>query len=328
VVAILVLAAVAFTVASRVWLRGKLAPAGADAPRIVQIPDGVGTLAIARLLREEGLIQDELAFRLGLKQWDLAGQLKAGYYRLSPAMSAEEIARCLAEGRVATEKVTVPEGFTVAQIADRVEEAGLCSAEDLLSPAVVQKVRKTSSFVKNDRLEGYLFPDTYVIEYGLAPEAIVQQMVDDFRQRVLVGMAEELEASRYSLAEVVTVASMIEREARVEKDRPLIASVIYNRLKKGMRLQIDATVIYALGEHRERLTYKDLKVDSPFNTYRRKGLPPHAICNPGEASLRAALKPAKTGYLYYVAKPDGSHVFTKTYEDHKRAIRAIRGGRG
>ncbi len=324
----IVVVPVVLAIAARVWLRGNLEPAGGDAPRIVEIPAGLGIVGIARLLEGQGLIRDELAFRIGLRQWGLAGELKAGYYRLSPAMPAEEIARCLAEGRVATAKVTIPEGFTAAQIVDKVEEAGLCSAEDLLSPDVVKKVREENPFVENDRLEGYLFPDTYVIEYGSEPEAIIQQMVNNLRQRVVIGMEDELAASKYSLADIVIVASMIEREARVEKDRPLIAGVIYNRLKRGMRLQIDATVIYALGEHRERLTYEDLKVDSPFNTYRRKGLPPHAICNPGEASLRAALKPAKTDYLFYVAKPDGSHVFTKTYEEHKRAIRAIRGGPG
>lgn len=323
---VLLAVAVVLAVAGSVWLRANLEPVGEDAPRIVEVPAGVGIVGIARLLKQEGLIRGETAFRVGLRQWGLSGELKAGYYRLSPAMSAEEIARCLAEGRIATEKVTIPEGFTVAQIADRVEESGLCSAEQLLSPAVARKVRERNPFINNDRLEGYLFPDTYVIEYGSSPEAVIQQMVGDFHQRVVVGMKDEIEASKHSLADVVTVASMIEREARVEKDRPLIASVIYNRLKKGIRLQIDATVIYALGEHRERLTYGDLKTDSPLNTYRHKGLPPHAICNPGEASLRAALKPAKTDYLFYVAKPDGSHIFTRTYDEHKRAIRSIRGG--
>jgi UPF0755 protein len=139
-------------------------------------------------------------------------------------------------------------------------------------------------------------------------------------------MADDLRRSKRSLADIVTIASLIEREARIGKDRPLISGVIHNRLRKGMRLQVDATVLYALGEHKGRVTYEDLKVDSPFNTYRHKGLPPHPICNPGEASIRAALRPAKTEYLFYVARPDGSHVFTRTYAEHQQAIRAIRGG--
>jgi len=301
-------------------------PVGPGEARIVAIPDGASTVQIAGVLKREALIRSEFAFRLAVHRNGMAGKLKAGHYELSPEMSPREIARTIAEGDVATVKVTIPEGFTARQIAEEIGNAGLCSAGALLDPTVIEKVREENAFVTNDRMEGYLFPDTYVIELGSKPEQIVRQMVDNFRQRVPVGMETELERSRYSLAEIVTIASMIEREARVPKDRPLIAAVVYNRLAKGMRLQIDATVIYALGEHQERLTYRDLKVDSPFNTYQHPGLPPHPICNPGEASLRAALKPAKTDYLYYVARPDGSHVFTRTYDEHKRAIRAVRGG--
>jgi UPF0755 protein len=301
-------------------------PVGPGETRIVGVPDGAGAAQIAGILKREGLIRSEFTFRLAVHRHGLAGKLRAGHYELSPAMSPREIAGRLAEGRVATVKVTIPEGFTAAQAARKVDEAGLCSADAFLAPAVIEKIRDGNPFVTNDRLEGYLFPDTYIVELGSKPEQIVQQMVDNFHQQVIVGMERDLRASRYPLEEVVTIASMIEREARVPEDRALIASVICNRLARDMRLQIDATVIYALGEHRERLTYEDLKVDSPFNTYRYKGLPLHPICSPGGASLRAALRPAKTDYLYYVAKPDGSHVFTGTYEEHQRAIRAIRGG--
>jgi UPF0755 protein len=265
-----------------------------------------------------------------VRRWGLAGKLKAGYYRLAPTMSAREIAEKIASGEVATEKVTFPEGFTVRQIAERLAEKGLCSEQDFLAAAIPANASgvplPTGNSLSAQSLEGYLFPATYVFEYGRKPSALVREMTGAFRSRVVQGMSDDLAHSGRTLHETVTVASMIEREAKVEKDRPLIASVIYNRLKKGIPLQIDATVLYALGEHKERITGKDLQVDSPFNTYGHKGLPPHPICNPGEASIRAALRPAKTDYLYYVARPDGSHAFTKTYAEHLKAIRAIRGG--
>ena len=294
------------------------------------MPIASDTLDIGARLQHEGLLRSGFAFQVGIRRWGLAGKLKAGYYRLAPTMSAREIAEVIASGETATEKVTFPEGFTVKQIAERLDETGLCAEKDFLAAAVPANVSEiplpTGNSLSAQSLEGYLFPATYVFEYGTEPPALVRAMTQTFRSRVTEGMADDLARSHHMLHEVVTVASMIEREARVEKDRPLIASVIYNRLQKGMRLQIDATVLYALGEHKERITRQDLQVDSPFNTYRRKGLPPHAICNPGAASIRAALRPAKTDYLFYVARPDGSHVFTKTYEEHLKAIRAIRGG--
>lgn len=313
--------------AAGLWLRKAWSPVGPGEARVVEIPIASDTLDIGVRLEHEGLIRSQPAFQVGILFWGLRGELKAGYYELSPAMGSREIAEVIASGRQATAKVTIPEGFTVEQIAERFDATGLCpSGEDFLAAAVPATVADTGLDVSGNSLEGYLFPATYVFEYGTAPKDIVRRMAEEFHKRVVVGMADDLRESKHTLGATATVASMIEREARVEKDRPLIASVIYNRLNKGMRLQIDATVIYALGEHRERLTYEDLKVDSPFNTYRHTGLPPHPICNPGEASLRAAVKPAKTEYLFYVAKPDGSHVFTKTYDQHKRAIRAIRGG--
>jgi len=294
---------------------------------VIHIPAGTGTTGIVHLLKQNGLIRNESAFGIALHQWGFAGKLKAGYYRLSPHMPAEEIARIIAEGRIATAKVTIPEGFTVAQIAERMEALGLCTAREFLDAARPATVSPLGFGLEGESLEGYLFPDTYVVEFGTSPPDIVRQMVADWGRQMALGLQWDLK-QRYSegwtRSQIMTIASMIEREAEIEKDRPLIASVIHNRLRKGMRLQIDATVIYALGGHRPRLTYRDLKADSPFNTYRYRGLPPHPICNPGLPSIRAALHPAQTDYLFYVARGDGSHVFTRTYEEHKQAIRDVR----
>lgn len=242
-------------------------------------------------------------------------------------MSAREIAYAIASGKTATVKLTIPEGFTLRQIAERVGGTGLCTTEEFLTAAVPAAAGAAGIPGKPDSLEGYLFPATYVLDYGAPSEKIVAEFLRAFRERVVDGMADDLARSKRPLHEIVTIASLIEREARVEKDRPLISSVIYNRLRIGMKLQIDATVLYALGEHKDRVLYEDLRVDSPFNTYRNPGLPPHAIASPGEASLRAALNPAETDYLFYVAKPDGSHLFTRTYEEHLQAIETVREGR-
>jgi len=314
--------------AGALWLRAGLHPVGAGEERVLHIPAGTGTAGIAHLLRQNRLIRDELAFGVALRQWGFAGKLRAGYYRLSPRMSGEEIARTIAEGRIAKAKVTIPEGFTVAQIGEKLEKEGLCTAEEFLEAANPATVSQLGFSLEGNSLEGYLFPDTYVIEYGTTPADIVRQIVADWGRQVASGLKWDFKQSNSggrTRSEIMTIASMIEREAQIGKDRPLIASVIYNRLRKGMRLQIDATVIYALGAHRPRLTYRDLQVDSPFNTYRYRGLPPHPICNPGLPSIRAALHPAQTDYLFYVARHDGSHVFTRTYEEHRRAIREVRG---
>ncbi len=319
-------ALVALGVGLHFWVNAQLRPVGPGEPRVVQVPKGAGTGAILEHLKGEGLNRSPFAFRVGLERWHLAGKLKAGYYELAPTMSARQIAEVIASGKQATVKVTFPEGFTVKQIAERLAEKGLGQETDLLAAATPDVVVGSGLHLTGDSLEGYLFPATYVFEYGSEPQALFGTLAEGFGERVVAGMAADLRQSKRPLADIVTVASLIEREAKVGKDRPLIASVIYNRLKKGMPLQIDATVLYALGEHRERVTYQDLKVDSPFNTYRHKGLPPHPICNPGEASIRAALHPAQTSYLFYVARADGSHVFTRTYEEHLKAIRAIQGG--
>jgi len=176
-----------------------------------------------------------------------------------------------------------------------------------------------------ESLEGYLLPETYEFAYGTAAEDLVRRMVEELDRQFVKPNADAIAASKLSLHEIVTLASLVEREAKVAADRAKIAGVLTNRLSRGMKLQCDATVQYALGEHKPRLTFADLKVDSPYNTYLHAGLPPGPIACPGIASLRAALQPERTDALFYVARPDGSHVFTRTYEEHLAAIAQIRG---
>ncbi len=309
------------------WYRSSLAPpAQAGAAIVVHIPPGSGAVQIARQLEAAGLIRDEQAFRLMLGLSGLRDELKAGHYELAPTMSAREIAEKIAAGRVATRRITIPEGLTLKQIADRMAEAGLVEREAFLAAAVPSTVADEVDMpLPEGTLEGYLFPETYEFTYDDGAEIIVTRMVRELNERFVEPNREEIAGRGLSLHEIITLASLVEREAKVDEERALIAGVIQNRLDRGMKLQIDATVQYALPEHKPRLLYEDLTIDSPYNTYLYKGLPPGPIASPGLASLMAALRPARTDALFYVARPDGTHVFSRTYEEHLRAIRQIRG---
>jgi len=308
--------------------RVELGPVSSDTrDRLVHV-ESMGTRPLARLLRQEGLVRSAFAFRL-LTQSNMAlGKCKrpqAGYYDLSPSMSSEEILARLCEGKVAQRRVTFPEGFTLAQIAERIERELSIPTADFLAAARGAAVSREVSFrLPGGLLEGYLFPSTYTFNVGEKPALVVSEMVAALNERFVRPSADGIRRQKLTVPQLVIIASLIEREARVAKDRPLIAGVIMNRLAKKMPLQIDATVQYALPEHKTRLTRTDTRVDSPYNTYRHKGLPPGAICSPGLDCLLAALRPAKTDALFYVARPDGTHIFTKTYEEHLQAIRRLR----
>lgn len=308
------------------WYRTALSPVGGEGEVVFEVPPGAGVNRIASLLSEEGLIRDEWAFRLLVLFEGMADGLQAGHYALSPAMSAKEIALKIQSGDVATFTVTVPEGLTIPQVAERVAATGLFDPEAFVAAAIPTTVAEEVAIpLPEGDLEGYLFPETYQFSYDADAPAVVTRMVRELQDRFYTPNREEIEERGLTLHELVTMASLIEREARVEQDRAMIAGVIQNRLDRGMRLQIDATVLYALGEHKDRVLYSDLEVESPYNTYRHAGLPPGPICSPGLASLEAALRPAETDALYYVARPDGSHIFSRTWDEHQQAIRQIRG---
>jgi len=295
--------------------------------KLVEIPR-MGLRQVAHRLKQEGMIRNALAFRMLAKINASLGKCpapKAGFYDLSPSMSSEEILQRICAGKVARRKVTFPEGFTVRQMAERVEEELKLPAADFMAGATGARVKRAVSFpLPKGPLEGYLFPATYSFPVGETPELLASEMVAAFNDRFAVPYAAEIRKSRFSVHELVTLASLVEREARVPSERSLIAGVMVNRLQKKMRLQVDATVQYALGKHKSRLLYRDLKVDSPYNTYLHAGLPPGPICNPGLDCLKAALRPAKTPYLFYVARANGTHVFTKTYQEHLGAVKAVR----
>lgn len=295
---------------------------GSDSPGgdvTIDIPDGATTADIAELLLAEGVIEDESDF---LKQAEAAGideQLQAGSFRFERGEPVASILQKLKEGvRDPDAVMTIPEGFSIYDIADLVAERTEYTREDYLaSIAVNGRALPLEGSDGALDMEGYLFPSTYNIEADFDVDAFVDDQLETFREEtseLAWERAADLGMTEY---EVLIVASMVEREARVDEERPLVAAVIYNRIREGMKLEIDATVQYALGYWKEELTAEDLAVDSRFNTRLYGGLPPGPICNPGVESIRAALEPAAVDYIYYVATGDeeGTHFFTESYEE-------------
>ncbi len=303
---------------------------GEPQTQIVEIAAGQGAPAIGALLEERGLIRHAWAFTI---QTYLTGdfrRLQAGYYQLSDDTSTAEIIAALAQGKSALRKVTFPEGLVRYEMAPILEKEQICDSAAFLGASgqeAVEQVLGTKLPDKAGVAEGFLFPDTYLLGIGDDPDRLVTQMVGRFKEQFFDPYW--LPASRTkpwgNLFQVVTLASLVEKEAKHDSERPLIAGVLLGRLRKTMLLQCDATVQYALGAHKSRLTFEDLKVNSPYNTYLHKGLPPGPLCNPGLPSLRAALNPQATDYLFYVAKPDGTHAFSRTFEEHQAAIKSLRG---
>lgn len=314
--------------AALAWLASGLMPAKFEGgpAQTVEIPYGSGMRRVASILKQRGLLRDATAFRIWAKLTGGEDEIKAGSYLLDPGMSAPRILGVLTDGREMTVRVTIPEGSTAAEIAAIMDRHGLSEARTFLEltkdPAFVREVVPEAG----DSLEGFLFPDTYFFSRTAGAEGAIRMMTARFQQVFTPEMRQRAKEMRRSLREIVTMASIVEEEAMRAEDRPRVAGVFYNRLRIGMPLQSCATVQYALGERKERLLFEDLQVSSPYNTYIRYGLPPGPIGNPGLASLRAALYPEQTNYLYFVAKPDGSHVFSATYREHLRAQKEISRG--
>jgi len=294
----------------------------------VALNRGSGAARAARMLRRRGLIRSERAFYWYALITGKASSIKAGVYHLTPHMPASEILARLQRGGADIDErtVTIPEGYTVRQIAAVLQRKGvIADAQQFIVLARKPGDAIHASFaIPKAGLEGYLFPETYSFLPNSRPEAVAQVMVDTFSSRFLEPYRADISRSPHSLNDIVTIASLIEREAETPGDRPRIAGVIENRLRVGMKLDIDASVLYALGHHKTRVFYKDLAVRSPYNTYRHKGLPPGPIASAGIPSLRAALAPERHAYLFYVASPDGSHVFTRTEAEHNRAVARMR----
>jgi UPF0755 protein len=299
-------------------------PAGGG-KTVVNIPDGSSAGSIGCILAEKGIVRSPFAFKLLVRLSGKSGRLQPGAYELSGSMTPSAVLKKIVSGEVCARWVTVPEGFTVRQVAERLAAKGLADKSRFESFATQRGQSFKAGFPSpGPSLEGYLFPDTYLVPEGVSEEKIIDNMLQAFCDKVAEPLRGDIAASGMSMHQVITLASLIEREAKVPGDRALVSAVLHNRLKKNMRLQVDATVLYSLGAHKSRVLYRDLTVDSPYNTYRNAGLPPGPIANPGLASIKAALHPANADYLYYVARPDGSHIFSRTIEEHADAIKLAR----
>jgi UPF0755 protein len=291
----------------------------------IEVPEGASAVAIGALLQDSNLVRFPRLFGLAARWRGTAGDLKAGRYVIPGDASWTEIFEVLERGAVETVPFTVPEGYSVQQVAGVI--ADLTGSD----PDTVLALMRDSSFiaeagVPGPGLEGYLFPETYRVAEGLPPEDIVRLLVGGYHGYWNPERRALLDASGRSEREIVTLASIVEKEARVVAEMPTIAGVYANRLRIGMRLQADPTVQFALGSPRSPLLFAhiDSVADNPYNTYTHAGLPPGPIASPGAAALDAALQPADVPYLYFVARNDGSHEFTRTLRDHNNARIRIR----
>jgi len=304
------------------WL--PFGPSTDQVTKQIQIASNTSTTQIAEQLYQEGLIRNQTAFLLYLRFSGYARQLKAGNYSLSNSMSVQEIAERIYRGENTSiyTRVTLPEGYTLDQIEETLAEKGLVDSEKFR--AVLENGEFNYDFLEGlpsdkNRLEGFLFPATYDITSGMTEAECVDMMLKCFGRNVTPAIRQQAADQGLSVLELITMASIVEREARLEEERPIIAGVIDNRLKIGMLLQVDATVQYALGQHKEKIYYQDLELDSPYNTYIYPGLPPGPIASPGISSISAVLNPTRHDYYYYVAQSDGSHVFSKSLKEHNQA---------
>lgn len=282
---------------------------------VVTIPRGAGTVAIGRILARHGLIRSPYLFTAIAKLSGHGGRLEAGEYELTPGMTLSQIIRHLESGDVVVVHVTVPPGFDVDQIIARLVRAHLGSRAAFTAACrdwgLVAGLAARRAGVRW-AVEGFLYPDTYSFTHAMSPQAIIAAMVHRFRQVWTPAMTAAAGREKLSVDQAVTLASIVEREAKVERERPIIAGVYMNRLHRRMHLDADPTVLYALGLRTGVLTEADLQLNSPYNTYARLGLPPGPIASPGLASIQAALHPAHVPYLYFVAKGDGTHAFSDT----------------
>jgi UPF0755 protein len=297
-------------------------------PQTVEIPPQQGLLGVARILVEAEVIRSRLAFVTLAVLRGTARSLKAGEYEIPQGASLLTTLELIEAGKVKPHLIVLPEGFTVRELARQLETEGIAGAADVLRVASDPFFTQGLG-IEADSLEGYLFPDTYQVTRGMRVEEVLGRMVQRFRERI--GTPEvraQASARGVSLHALVTLASIIEKEAVVPDERPLIAGVFWNRLRRDMPLQADPTVAYAVGKDGRAPTRDDLQVDHPFNTYRYRGLPPGPIGNPGRASIDAALAPASVPYLYFVSVDDRRHHFSATLDEHNQAVARYRQARG
>jgi len=291
--------------------------------RKVTVPRGSRLPEVVSALHEGGVLRRPLVFRALVTLTFTSRRLHYGEYTFSRPPSTFEVWQKVFHGEVVTYKVTVPPGANLYDVAALLREHSLAEPEAFLaaatSPAEMERLG-----IPGTSAEGYLFPETYTLVKPVTPEGILEEMVRMFRKKFTPEMEGKAKASGLSLHQVVTIASIIEKETGIDEEKPLVSAVIRRRLSLGMPLQMDPTVIYGVKRFDGTVTRKDLRTPGPYNTYTSRGLPPGPIANPGMPALGAALTPADVDYLYFVSRNDGSHTFSRTLEEHNRAVEAFR----
>lgn len=306
-----------------------ISPVDRENGEVIQLSIEPGSSAsrIAKKLYNHQLIKSKTLFNIIISLKGLGNSLQAGLYEFKPDFDMLDIISTLVEGKVATFRVTIPEGFTVEEIVDRMAVLTSYSREEYLKVAdrdfdkpYLEEADKYTKY----KVEGFLYPDTYIIPKEYKPTQIFEVMLSEFEKRWQKDIEDNLknmkgqhrDLSYLTPYQVITIASLIEEESKLDDEKPLIAAVIYNRLERNMLIQIDACIQYVMPDRKKRVLYSDLEIDSPYNTYLYSGLPPGPICSPGDSSIKAALYPADTEHLFYFALEDGSHVFSNSYREH------------
>ncbi len=293
-----------------------------ESEQFVDIPQGSGSAAISKILADSGIVRDANSFRAALWLSGEGRKLKAGEYRFDQPVSARQVADKIARGEIYVRPITFPEGLTIKQMAALYESKGFGPAQDFVDAA---KNATLVSAVDPDAkdLEGYLFPDTYNLKRKESAAQLIPKMVTAFMKAMTPDLLEKADERNLTLRQLITLASIVEKETGNKDERSLVAAVYANRLRIGMPLQCDPTVIYALdraGRYDGNLTRANMQIDSPYNTYRYPGLPPGPIASPGRASIVAAASPAAADYLYFVSRNDGTHAFASTLDEHNRNV--------
>jgi len=283
-------------------LYGEFQPPGT----LVEIPKNLMASDVAVLLKEKGIIKNTRLFLKVLNRNHTDRKLRSGIYEFSGKPYIYDVIQKLLKGEIAYIKLVFPEGITCHEIGRILEQENICSSSEF------------DEFAKKESLEGYLFPDTYKFPYGVSKEAVAKKMVERFWEIIQQIHPDATKLNQTELKKIVIIASIVEKEAEINSERPVIAGIFYNRLRKNMPLQSCATIKYVIG-NKKSLNMQDVKTRSPYNTYLHRGLPPGPICNPGKESLKAAINPAKTSYLFFVSKGDGTHYFSNTYSEHLSA---------
>ena len=300
-----------------------------DETTIFIIKKGEGIREIAASLKKDGFINNEFSFLVYSFLTGKATSLQAGPYRFSSPMNIPEIVNKLASGETAKEFITIVEGWNLEEISDYLYQKNIFRREPLLKffeSVFPQDLAGEFAFLKEIPegldFEGYLFPDTYEIEWGSSHYDFTRKALQNFDRRLTLELRQEINRRGKKIFDIVIMASMLEREVKTPEDKKLVSGILWKRLRVGMPLQVDATIVYLLdlvGEKKEQLSAEDLKIDSSYNTYKYKGLPRGPICNPGIESILAAIYPQESDFWYYLSKPNGETVFSKTYEDHLAA---------